>query len=106
MNGTIEVRGTQFKYETYYDSSTLSEYSDVTPVTDFYTELRCVETVRRRYWLFGPKLITWSSEPVVLFSVNFHIDTDRLTTEEVRTRVERAHDLWKRKADLAAGKLI
>ena len=106
MHKTLEIRGNVFNYQLTYEETGAYGCDDMSPITEFFLTQKTVERTHRKYWLFGPKLTTWSSEPDVLFSVDFHIDTNKLTTAEVRSRVERAHDIWKREADLKSGKLI
>jgi hypothetical protein len=96
--GNIIISGQEFNYKTKFCVNEIDTYE----WTEFYKESMIVH--KRKYGFFG-KVIP-HEVPIMLFKVNFNIESPFYTKDEVRKKLEYQVELLSRKEQIKRGEII
>lgn len=92
---TIEIKGKEYQYQVYNSTSSHD-------ITEFFLGVR--EYTRRKYWLFGEKVI--KKEPIKVFTVYFDIETEFMTKKQIRNVLYKKIKILERQEEIKNNKII
>jgi hypothetical protein len=98
MKKTIKIGDEEFMYEILHYTNEFDSYEK----TVFFKEYEV--KWKKKYFLFGKK--TKSKKPIILFSINYSVETPFITKEIMGVIIKKASESYFREKEVKKGKII